>query len=180
MKESRPATKPCYFLVLGYSTGWTPRFGAYLDAIVDAWRWLEPEFLVLCGGRTGGLHPETSEAQWLAWLLEDLGIPGPRMRLEEASTTTVGNFVCARRQGLLPTDRPAVVCCDSYRVAKVRELSRHFHLEVREWVLRPIGNPRWGQVVRLKSHLDAMRFRLVGLPRTAKSLQTVGRPWDRP
>lgn len=163
-------------VVLGYSTGWTPRYGAYLDAVADAWRRLEPAYLVLCGGFTGEPRPGTSEAQWMAWLLEDLGVPRAAMKLEQRSRTTVENFSCAERRGLLPRDLPAVICCDTYRLAKVRALARCCDLEVREWVHVPIEDPRLGRLIRLKSQLDAARLTLFGLPQADAG--TAGRPLD--
>ncbi|MEO1367228.1 MAG: ElyC/SanA/YdcF family protein, partial [Acidobacteriota bacterium] len=104
-----------------------------------------------------------SEAEWMARRLERRGIDRADLRLEERSRTTVENFLFARADGWLPSDRPAVIFCDAYRRRKVLALADRLDLEVEALVQTPMESPAMGQLVRVKSAVDACRLRLLGV-----------------
>ncbi|MEM9593774.1 MAG: YdcF family protein [Acidobacteriota bacterium] len=164
MAEHSPRRRAStYFVVLGYSTYDSTRYGTYFDLVAAHHRRLAPAYVLLCGGVTGKPETEISEAEWMARRLVPRGIDRADLRLEERSQTTVENFLFARADGLLPKDRPAVIFCDSYRRLKVRALASRLGLGVEALVHTPMETPAMGQLVRVKSAVDACRLRLLSV-----------------
>ncbi len=153
-----------YFLVLGYGTGGSLRYLAYLDRVAAAYQAMQPAWVVLTGGVTGKPDTALSEAEWMARRLESRGVPRHCLRLEEISHTTLENFLCARDLGLLAGDRQAVVFCDTYRLLKVWSLARRLRLDVQRYVHLPIESRPWGAAACFRSLFDATRWLLFGLP----------------
>ncbi|MEM7515827.1 MAG: YdcF family protein [Planctomycetota bacterium] len=152
-----------YFVVPGYSTTDSERYTRYLDLVAEHHLRRAPAYLVLCGGVTGKPETEISEAEWMARRLERRGIDRADLRLEERSRTTVENFVFARADGLLPSDRPAVIFCDAYRRRKILALASLLDLDIEALVEIPMERPAMGQLVRVKSAIDACLLRLLGV-----------------
>lgn len=157
-------TNKVFFFVLGYGTGWTTRYAAYLDQVAELYHQLHPQFLTLSGGVTAKPDPGLSEAEWMARGLVERGVPREMLRLEEKSRTTIENFQWARNLGFLPTTKNVVIFCDRFRRPKVRALAHRLGLEVRRLVHVPIEAPMMGRAVWLKSLFDAARLLMVGLP----------------
>ncbi len=155
-----------YFLVLGYGSGGSLRYLRYLDRVAALYRERQPPWIVLTGGVTGKPEASFSEAEWMARQLEARGVPRDCFRLEEVSRTTVENFLRAQELGLLPHGHRAVVFGDAYRQLKIRELARQLRLDVLDFVLLPIESRPRGVAIFLKSAFEAVRWRLLGLPRS--------------
>lgn len=154
-----------YFLVLGYGILWHPGHGRYLDRVAGLARDVDPAWILLCGGVNGDDPDQPSEAAWMAYQLEQRGMPSHLLRLEERSRTTFENFIEADKCGWLVRDRPIVVFCDRWRLAKIRAIVRHLRLADPRFEALPMEYPWRSVAVRLKSTFDALRVCLWGLPK---------------
>lgn len=79
---------------------------------------------------TGGMSPSgRSEAEVLAGILKDAGVPHNRIRLEEQSRTTWENISLSCP--LLPKDAEVVLVTDAYHGPRARMMARRLGLTAR-------------------------------------------------
>ena len=121
-------------IVLGaklWQDGPSPVLELRLEKALEYWR-EHPETEVILSGGQGADEPE-SEAGAMAEWLEERGVPGGQLHLEERSTNTAENLRYSMRLmeqlGYDPESTPAVVVSSAFHLARVRLLCGRYGLE---------------------------------------------------
>ena len=121
-------------IVLGaklWQDGPSPVLELRLEKALEYWREHPETELILSGGQ-GADEPE-SEAGAMAEWLEERGVPGGQLHLEERSTNTAENLRYSmqlmEQLGYDPESTPAVVVSSAFHLARVRLLCGRYGLE---------------------------------------------------
>ena len=152
MTDSAPPAAPRIALVLGAAV-WaggqpSPTLRRRAEHAIALYRAGMVDGIMGCGGL--GAHPPT-EAEVIAALCREAGIPDSAILREERSTTTRENLTNA--QALLPPGARVVIVTDPYHAPRARLIARQIGMQART------SCPAWDTI--------GPRQRLKHLPREA-------------
>lgn len=190
-EEVRPQKCDALFVFSGTHSG-------HWEKVIEAYNLNYIETIIVTGGRslTGVPHPdwdgnkerEISEARVIVSYLESAGIPLENIFIEEKSTNSLENVICAKEVFDFTKIHTLMVVCKSHATGKqIRTLKKHLpnHIEYipftfntvyngtevnrNNWAKTEVGRKRvWGEYLRINHYgskgdilpLDVMSDRL--------------------